>query len=100
MSKFLSLCIPNLSDVEKTFVNEAIDEGWVSSVGPHVDKFEKKFSEYLGVHYAVACSSGTAALHIALLLKGVERGDEVLIPNMTFVATANAVAYILSLIHI
>ena len=94
MSKFLSLCIPNLSDIEKTFVNEAIDEGWVSSVGPHVDKFEKKFAEYLGLHYAVACSSGTAALHIALLLKGVERGDEVLIPNMTFVATANAVAYI------
>lgn len=94
MSKFLPLSIPNLSDVEKAFVNEAIDDGWVSSVGPHVDQFEKKFAEYLGVEHAVACSSGTAALHISLILKGVEHGDEVLMPNMTFVATANAVAYI------
>ena len=94
MSKFLPLSIPNLSDVEKAFVIEAIDDGWVSSVGPHVDQFEKSFAEYLGVGHAVACSSGTAALHVALILKGVERGDEVLMPNMTFVATANAVAYI------
>ena len=70
MSKFLPLSVPNLSDVEKAFVIEAIDDGWVSSVGPHVDQFEKRFAEYLGVRYAVACSSGTAALHVALILKG------------------------------
>jgi len=94
MSRLLPLSVPNLSEIEKKFVNEALDLGWVSTVGPHVNQFEKMFAEYLGVDYAVACSSGTAALHVALILKGVEQDDEVLVPNMTFVATANAVAYI------
>lgn len=94
MSRFLPLSIPNMSDLERAYVDEAIKDGWVSSVGPHVDRFEKAFSEYLGVKHAVACASGTSALHISLMIKGVERDDEVLVPNMTFVATANAVAYI------
>lgn len=93
MSDFIPLSIPNLSDLEKKYVIEALDDGWVSSVGPHVDKFEQRFAEFVGSKYAVACSSGTAALHVTLLLMGVEHGDEVLIPNLTFVATANAVAY-------
>lgn len=76
------------------YVSEAMNSGFVSSVGPHVVQFEKEFAKYLNVKFAVACSSGTAALHIALLIKGIKNGDEVLIPNMTFIATANAVAYI------
>ena len=94
MSKTIPLNIPNLTEVEKSLMLEAFDDGWVSSAGPHVNKFEQKFAEYLGVSHAIACSSGTAALHIALILRGVDRDDEVLVPNLTFVATANAVSYI------
>lgn len=94
MNRSIPLSIPNLSDTEKKYVLEAIDDGWVSSAGPHVTELEHKFAEYIGVDYAIACSSGTAALHISLILKGVGNGDEVLVPNMTFVATANAVKYV------
>ncbi len=94
MSDFIPLSIPNIGEVEKKYVLEALDDGWVSTVGSQVNQFEKMFAEYVGVKHAVACASGTAALHVALLLSGVERDDEVLVPDMTFVATANAVAYI------
>ncbi len=72
---------------------EALDSGWIAPLGPHVDAFEAELAQRVGVPYAVALSSGTAALHLALLLVGVERGDDVLVPSFTFVATANAATY-------
>jgi len=92
-STFIPLCIPTMGDLEKRYVQEAIEIGWVSSVGPHVNQFEKNLSKRLG-NKTIACSSGTSALHLALIVAGVKENDEVLIPNITFVATANAVAYI------
>jgi perosamine synthetase len=70
-----------------------LDSGYVSSVGRYVEDFEKKLARYTGVRFAVAVASGTAALHICLVLIGVGQGDEVLVPALTFVATANAVCY-------
>lgn len=84
---------PCFSGNEWTYVKECLDSGWVSSVGKYVDRFEKDLSEYIGCKRAVAVVNGTAALHIALKLVGVVPEDEVLVPALTFVATANAVAY-------
>lgn len=78
---------------EWDYVRECIDTGWVSSVGSYVDRFEKDLADYTGAARAVVVMNGTAALHACLRLAGVERDDEVLIPALTFVATANAVAY-------
>lgn len=89
----LLLSGPNLSGNEMKYVSECIETGWVSSVGSYVDKFEKMTAESAGSKYAVATSSGTAALHIALLLLGVRSEDLVIVPNVTFVATLNAVKY-------
>ena len=84
---------PSFSGNESKYVQECIDSTFVSSVGEYVDRFEKEIADYTGSKYAVAVVNGTAALHIALLVGGVESGDEVLIPALTFVATANAVSY-------
>lgn len=84
---------PYFNGNEWTYVKDCLDSGWVSSVGKYVDRFEKMLSEFSGAPYAVATVNGTAALHISLLLAGAEAGDEILVPAMTFVATANAVAY-------
>lgn len=83
---------PELAGAEWDYVKDCLDTGWVSSVGAYVDRFERMLAEACGVKHAVAVVNGTAALHIALLLAGVERGDEVIIPALTFVATANAVS--------
>jgi len=84
---------PEIGGEEWTYVKECLDTGWVSSVGSYVDLFEARLAEYTGVAHAVVTSSGTAALHVSLLLAGVQAGDEVLVPTLTFAATANAVAY-------
>jgi len=73
---------------------EAFDSNWIAPLGPDVDAFEAEFAERIGIAHAVALSSGTAALHLALLMAGVGPGDEVLVPSFTFVATANAVCYL------
>lgn len=78
---------------EWVYVKECLDTGWVSSVGKYVDRFEQMLQEYTGVKRAVAVVNGTAALHICLKLVGVEPNDEVLLPTLTFIATANAVSY-------
>jgi len=85
--------IPSITALEKKFVNEAINSGWVSSLGPFINKFEDKFSKYIGCEYSLCTSSGTTALHLALASLGIKEGDEVIIPNLTFVATSNAVSY-------
>lgn len=84
---------PRFAGAEWEYVKDCLDTGWVSSVGAYVDRFEKELAEAFGVRRAVAAVNGTAALHIALMLAGVKAGDEVLIPALTFAATANAVAY-------
>ncbi len=84
---------PRFAGAEWEYVKDCLDTGWVSSVGAYVDRFEKELAEAFGVRRAVATVNGTAALHIALMLAGVKQGDEVLVPALTFAATANAVAY-------
>jgi len=78
---------------ELKYLQECIDTNFVSSVGPFVDRFERMMEEYTGSKKAVVCVSGTNALHMALLLSGVERGDEVITQPLTFIATVNAIAY-------
>lgn len=90
---FIGLHEPCFAGNEWGYVKECLDTGWVSSVGKFVDRFEEQLAEYCGVRKAVAVVNGTAALHVCLILAGVERGDEVLIPALTFIATANAVSY-------
>lgn len=92
--KFIPLSVPVFMGNEKKYVNEALDSGWVSSAGPHVTKFEHDIAEYVGAKYAVANSSGTAALHIALIESGVGPGDEVIVPTITFIAPINTVHYV------
>jgi perosamine synthetase len=89
----IALHEPEFVGREWECVKECIDTGWVSSVGSYVDRFERDLAEITGVRHAVATSNGTAALHVCLLLAGVRPGDEVLLPTLTFIATANAVSY-------
>lgn len=84
---------PEFAGREWEYVKECIDTGWVSSVGKFVDRFEAQLAEFTGATRAIAVANGTAALHVCLLLAGVRPGDEVLIPALTFIATANAVSY-------
>lgn len=84
---------PEFGDAERRYLQDCLDTGWVSSVGAYVDRFEADLAAYTGAARAVAVVNGTAALHICLKLVDVEPGDEVLIPALTFVATANAVHY-------
>jgi perosamine synthetase len=82
-----------ISGRELEYVTDAIKTGWISSSGGYVEKFERRFAEYLGVQHAVTVTSGTAALHLALVAAGIGPGDEVIIPAFTMVATAAAVCY-------
>jgi perosamine synthetase len=84
---------PRFAGNEWSYVKECLDSTFVSSVGKFVDRFETDLAAYTGAKYAIAVVNGTAALHVALLLAGVQPGDEVLVPALSFVATANAVAY-------
>src|ERR1700722_13220714 len=90
---FLPISKPFIGAREKEFVLDALDSGWVSSIGKYIDEFETNFARYCGTEYAIAVSNGTTGLHLALATLGLQPGDEVIIPDLTFVATANAVAY-------
>ncbi len=85
---------PDVGPEERAALVDAFDSGWIAPVGPDVDAFEAEVARRAGVGHAAAVSSGTAALHLALLLSGVGPDDEVLVPTLTFVATANAVSYV------
>jgi dTDP-4-amino-4,6-dideoxygalactose transaminase len=89
----IHLSPPDVGDAERKLLLEAFDSGWVAPVGPDLDAFEAQVADLTGVRHAVALSSGTAALHLALIAAGVRRGDTVLVPSFTFAATANAVMY-------
>lgn len=92
-NRLIPVAHPSFLGNEKTYVNDCLDTEWISSIGKYVSLFEQKFARYCGVDYGIACSSGTAALHLALEALGVKEGDEVLVPDMTYIATANAVRY-------
>jgi len=79
---------------EQEFVREAFETNWLSPLGPNVDAFEAEFADRVGSQYAAALSSGTAALHLALLIAGVEPGDEVVVSSLTFVASVNPIRYV------
>jgi dTDP-4-amino-4,6-dideoxygalactose transaminase len=89
----LYLSPPHMSGEELSQVHEAFDSNWIAPLGPQVDAFEREFCAAVGASHAVAVSSGTAALHLALRLAGVRRGDEVLCSTLTFVASANPILY-------
>lgn len=92
--EFIPLHAPTFAGNEKRYLNECIDTTFVSSVGKFVDRFEEMVANYTGAKKAVVCVSGTNALHMAMMLVGVERGDEVLTQALTFIATCNAISYI------
>jgi len=85
---------PDVGAAERQLLLDAFDSRWIAPLGPHVDAFERELAAAVGVPHAVALSSGTAALHLALVILGVGRGDEVITSTMTFAATANAITYV------
>ena len=92
--KTIYLSPPHLNGKEISFIKNAIDSNWIAPLGPHVDQFENEMANYIGIDYATALSSGTAALHLALKLVGVKKGDYVFCSDLTFVATVNAIKYL------
>lgn len=82
---------PSISQSELDYVSDAVRSGWVSSLGSYIDTFESRFAAYCGTKYALTVSNGTVGLHLALVAYGVGNGDEVIVPDLTFVATANSV---------
>ena len=84
---------PSFGDDEKALVADCLDSGWVSSVGQYVDRFEQDLSAYTRIPHAIATVNGTAALHTCLILAGVQAGDEVLLPALTFIGSTNPVVY-------
>ncbi|MEE4016077.1 LegC family aminotransferase [Roseibium sp. FZY0029] len=96
---FVPLHEPRFSGNEWVYVKECLNTGWVSSVGSYVDLFEEKVAEAFGVKKAICMVNGTAALHIALLMAGVAENDEVIVPALTFVASANAITYCRAIPH-
>jgi perosamine synthetase len=91
---FVPLIVPEIRGNEWKYIKECLDTNWVSSAGSYVDRFEKMVAEQAGTKYAIATVNGTAALHIALQLAGVQADDEVIVSSLTFIAPANAVRYV------
>ena len=91
--KNIPLSVPLIQGNEWKYVKECLDAGWVSSIGEYVNKFERAVAGYAGCNYAVATVNGTSALHVSLASIGTRPGDEVIVPALTFVATANVVRY-------
>lgn len=90
---FIPLSVPHIRGREWDYVKECLDGEWVSSAGPFVDRFEKEFAAYVGGKHAVACASGSASLHLALMLAGVKAGEIVIVPSLTFIASVNVISY-------
>ena len=88
------LSSPHLGELEEKLVGEAFATNWISPLGPHVNGLEEDLQKYSGMPYVAVLSSGTAAIHLALILLGVGPGDEVICQSMTFSATANPIAYL------
>jgi perosamine synthetase len=93
LDRFFPVSQPSIGQKELAYVTDAVASGWVSSIGRYIEDFEKSFAAFCGSEYALAVSNGTTGLHLALVSLGVNADSEVIIPDLTFVATANAVAY-------
>jgi len=93
MNKKIWLSSPHMGGNEELYVKQAFDTNWIAPLGPHVDGFEKELAAYTGVKEAAALSSGTAAIHLALIMLGVRTGDEVICQSFTFSASANPIVY-------
>lgn len=93
MNKKIFVAEPMLTGNEKKYVSDCLDTTWISSKGKYVDEFEDAFAKFLGAKYAISCSNGTVALHVPLIDLGIKEGDEVIVPDLTYIATANAVRY-------
>ena len=93
MNKFIPLSIPNFEGNEKKYVNDALEQGWVSTGGAYITELERMLAEYLHAKNVAACQSGTSALHLSLVEAGVHPGDIVLVPPLTFIAAVNPVKY-------
>jgi pyridoxal phosphate-dependent aminotransferase EpsN len=91
--KRIFLSSPHMSGNEQKYINEAFESNWIAPLGPNVDEFEREIACYVGVNEGVAVSSGTAAIHLALSLLDVKRGDKVFCSSLTFVASANPIIY-------
>ena len=89
MSGFIPLSVPNFGAREAELAGLAITSGWVSTSGGKVTEFEEKLAAYVGMPRAVACNAGTSALHLAAMAAGITRGDEVIVPTLTFIAAVN-----------
>ena len=90
----IPLSVPNIAGNEWKYVKDCLDTGWISSVGSYVNQFEQMVADFTGTQFGIAAVNGTAALHIALLLSGVKQNDYVILPNLTFVASANSIKYL------
>lgn len=93
-NKFIPIAQPDLSGNEKKYLLDCLESTWISSKGKYIDKFEKGFADFIGSKYAVTTSNGTTALHLALAGLGIGTGDGVILPDLTFIASANAVRYV------
>lgn len=91
--RFIPLAEPDLTGNEKKYLQDCLDTGWISGSGKYVDAFEEGFAAFCGATHGVAIVNGTAALHVALLALGIGPGDEVIVPDLTYIASANAVTY-------
>src|SRR3989344_4708440 len=85
---------PMLSGNELNYVTDAVRTNWVSSVGSYIPKFENGFASFIGTKHGVSSTNGTTALHLCLAALGVKSGDEVIVPDLTFVASANSIKYV------
>lgn len=93
MDKFIPLSIPNFEGNEKKYMDEALEQGWVSTGGEYITKFEKAIAGFLNISDVAACQSGTSAIHLSLIEAGVKPGDIVIVPPLTFIAAVNPVKY-------
>ena len=91
--EFIPVYQPSLTGNEKKYVNECLDTSWISAKGKFVEQFETAFAKYIGADHAITVANGTVALHLALIALGIGRGDEVIVPTLTYVASVNAIAY-------
>lgn len=93
MERFIPVYEPDLSGNELRYITDCVQTSWISSLGEYVRRFEREFADFCGARYGVSVFNGTVALHLALVTLGIGEGDEVIVPTLTFIATANAVTY-------
>jgi perosamine synthetase len=93
MTKYIQIAAPHLDGNEAKYVQECLDTNWISSAGRFIVEFEEQFADFCGASFAIATNNGTTALHLALVALGIEAGDEVIVPTLTYIASANAVRY-------